>query len=367
MEAIDFTQALYLGFKHAHHQLSPWRQLTLGTPAALNELLPAVVLAKKIAQLQGFAAGVLAPSTLHLFQDIFDLFPNNQYAIFYDQDLYALGKWGVERAKGQGKKVDSFAHFDAAHLYKKIQATPLRPIIVTDGWCPKCGQLAPLKRYLQLAKARKGRVIIDDTQAFGLLGKKPNPYQPLGQGGGGVLKYLNLKDTQRMLTINSLAKSWGVPIAALSASPTLIQKYRQISSTRWHCSPVSAADLSILAHAYRRHHLLGARLRKRLVHNISFFQKGLRQMGFRVKEHFFPIQTLESRYSPLMLHQYLARQGVKTLLLTTHRKDRPVLTLIIRANHTLIALKQTLRIIQRFVKERHFSAHQKTKILCKPY
>lgn len=367
MQTIDFTQALYLGFKHAHHQLSPWRQLTLGTPAVLNELPTAVVLAKKIAQLQGLQAGVLAPSTLHLFQDVFDLFPNNQYAIFYDRDLYALGKWGIERAKGQGKKVYPFAHFRTTYLARKIRATPFQPIIVTDGWCPKCGQLAPLKDYLQLAKARKGWVLIDDTQSFGILGKNPSPYQPLGQEGGGILQYLNLKNVQRVLTINSLAKGWGVPIAALSASPNLIQKYRKISSTRWHCSPISVADVSALAHAYQQNHLLGERLRKRLIRNISFFQKGLGQMGFRINEHFFPIQTLESRHSPLMLHQYLAKQGVKTLLLTTHQKDRPVLTLIIRANHTLRVLKQTLCIIQRFVKERHFSAHQKTKILCKPY
>jgi 8-amino-7-oxononanoate synthase len=60
----DFTSALYLGFTHPSGSLSPWRALTLGRPAALEEPTGGRALARELTQLIGGEAGMLYPSTL---------------------------------------------------------------------------------------------------------------------------------------------------------------------------------------------------------------------------------------------------------------------------------------------------------------
>ncbi len=72
---IDFTSALYLGMRHAHGTLPPWLQLTTGRPAALKEAPEAVRLSEDIAQLLRCERALLAPSTLHLFWDLFESWP----------------------------------------------------------------------------------------------------------------------------------------------------------------------------------------------------------------------------------------------------------------------------------------------------
>jgi hypothetical protein len=70
---IDFTSALYLGMRHAHWALPPWLRLTTGRPAALEEPPEANRLSQDIARLLRCERAILAPSTLHLFWDLFDV------------------------------------------------------------------------------------------------------------------------------------------------------------------------------------------------------------------------------------------------------------------------------------------------------
>ena len=70
---LDFTSALYLGLGHPSASLAPWRALTLGRPAALEEPPGGRGLARDLALLMGGEAGLLYPSTLHLFRDLFQV------------------------------------------------------------------------------------------------------------------------------------------------------------------------------------------------------------------------------------------------------------------------------------------------------
>ena len=42
---------------------------------------------------------------------------------------------------------------------------------MTDGFCPGCGRAAPLREYLESARAQRGLLVLDDTQAIGVLGR----------------------------------------------------------------------------------------------------------------------------------------------------------------------------------------------------
>ena len=48
-----------------------------------------------------------------------------------------------------------------------------QPIVVTDGYCPSCGRPAPVRAYADLVRGTGGYLVLDDTQALGVLGAAP--------------------------------------------------------------------------------------------------------------------------------------------------------------------------------------------------
>src|SRR5690349_17762756 len=108
----DFTSALYLGLRHPIASLAPWPALSSGRPAALGESRDVAELAASFASLAGCEAGVLLPSTLHLFFDLFASLPRRS-TYFVDAGAYPVARWGVERVAARGSAVRTFAHYDA--------------------------------------------------------------------------------------------------------------------------------------------------------------------------------------------------------------------------------------------------------------
>ena len=184
---LDFTSALYLGFRHAHNTLRPWAQLTTGRPAALE---PAPE-ARACSTRPGAAAcvcerAVLAPSTLHLYWDLFDLLATRPH-----RDLRRRGDLSDRplghRAGGREGRPDGdvFRTHDPAaleYLLHRDRWVGLRPVVVTDGLCPTTGRTAPLPDYLRLVRERDGYLVVDDTQALGILGQAPAQRCPLRPG-----------------------------------------------------------------------------------------------------------------------------------------------------------------------------------------
>ena len=80
----DFTSALYLGFNHPSASLPPWGALTLGRPAALEEPTGGPALAQELTRLIGGEAGIVYPSTLHLFRDVFQVTAPKGTLIVFD-------------------------------------------------------------------------------------------------------------------------------------------------------------------------------------------------------------------------------------------------------------------------------------------
>ena len=140
---LDFTSALYLDLRHAHGALQPWAQLTTGRPAALEPAPKAVALAQDLARLLGCERAVLAPSTLHLFRDLFDVLARDRIAIYTDAGTYPIARYGVERAAREGRADIIFPVHDPAALASLLQrdrATGRRPVVVTDGLCTATGR-----------------------------------------------------------------------------------------------------------------------------------------------------------------------------------------------------------------------------------
>ena len=105
---LDFTSALYLGMGHSSRSLPPFERLTLGKPAALDAPPGSGAVERDLAALTGCDRALLAPSTLHLYWDIFGMFLSGGVSIFLDAGSYPVARWGVERARAAGTPMRAF-------------------------------------------------------------------------------------------------------------------------------------------------------------------------------------------------------------------------------------------------------------------
>jgi 8-amino-7-oxononanoate synthase len=335
MMGLDFTSSLYLGFWHEGSSLKSWSQLTSGKPAALFELAGSGAITRRLAKLQGCDEAALARSTLHLFWDLFGIIAGERIAIFQDDGTYSIARWGIERAEAQGIPVYRFPHKDVGALRRLLQrgSANRRPVVVSDGICTACGCMMPVRAYYEAAQQAGGLLVIDDTQALGILGTRQDPAAPYGHGGGGSLRHQNVFG-EGVIVISSLAKGFGVPLAVLSGSHDLVQKFKARSETRIHCSPPSAADIHATQQALDLNTTNGDDFRLRLAQLVQQFRQRLAEAGFSAEGGLFPVQTLRlpDRLNPGQVHRDLLDLGIRTLLRRGCRGGSR-LSLILTARH----------------------------------
>jgi 8-amino-7-oxononanoate synthase len=333
---VDFTSSLYLGLRHPSWSLRPWSRFTTGVPAGFTLPAEAQRVAHEVAKLQGCESGVLGSSSFHLFWDLFGTLARRAVTILFDAELYPIGRWGVERAMGHGVPVHKFAHHDLDSLcdwFKKNRSQ--QPLLVTDGFCPDCGNPAPLTEYLEILRNFGGRLIVDDTQSFGIFGDSRNTDIPYGRHGGGMLRRLQIEN-QDVLLICSLAKAFGAPAAVLSGSRGAIKDFKANSETRIHCSPPSIATIRAVEHALSINCKYGDRLRLRLAGLVTRFRSRAAEAGLRFTGGLFPVQTLNSESSTdiFIVHEQLLRRGIRTVLRQSPGRHGPRISFVVTARHT---------------------------------
>jgi 8-amino-7-oxononanoate synthase len=336
--ALEFTSALYLGLQHESWTLPPWHQLTTGMPAALDEPPGAREVAVQLAALQGRESATLGASTLHLFWDVFGILARERLAIYVDEGAYSIMRWGVERAAARGVRVHTFGHHGADDLRRRLfrdAITRLRPIVAADGFCPDCGEPAPIGAYLREVRRFDGCLVLDDTQALGILGHSPDVEAPYGRNGGGSLRHANIAGPDVVL-VSSLAKGFGVTLAVLSGSKVMIRNFESRSETRVHCSPPSAAVIHAAQHALALNEKCGDALRLRLARLILQFRERLAQVGLSTIGGLFPVQTLapSHRLDAAALYRRLMALGVRTVLRRAGGGADARISFLITVRHT---------------------------------
>lgn len=335
---LDFTSVLYLGMRHGSRSLRPWVQLTTGVPAALAQPSGMDEVAQRLASLQGCERATLGTSTLHLFWDLFGILARSAVTIYMDASAYPIVRWGVERAAALGIAVRKFPHHNVPALQRLIRQDALcgvRPLVVSDGFCTSCGKSAPVAEYLECVRAFGGQLILDDTQALGILGHSTVSDMPYGWGGGGILRWSNIRGPD-VIVVSSLAKGFGVPVAVLSGSNAMIRRFEMESKTRVHCSPPSLAVIHAAEHALDVNHEHGDALRLRLVQLVRRFRNRLKKAGFSATGGLFPVQTLAPipEIDARTLHQRLFQLGIRTVLRQGVNKNSPCISVLITARHT---------------------------------
>jgi 8-amino-7-oxononanoate synthase len=349
---IDFTSSLYLGMKHGSTELNGWEQLTTGVPAILNEPLVSLQVSKYVARMQGHEEGISAPSTLHIYSDLFELLKKKRIVLFIDEKIYPVSRYGIEKLQANQIRVQPFRHFDPVHLNGLVKAnvsSGAMPVIMSDGWCPLCGKAAPIYKYVNIIRPFNGTILIDDTQAFGILGEHQHEKMPYGMGGGGTLKWLNIRDDS-IVTVTSLAKAFGVPMAVIGGTSAFITAFKESSKTRIHSSPVSTVHLQAALNTFRINLNKGDMLRSKLWKNICLLKNKISQKTLVTGGGIFPVQNTRCRSSneTIRLYERLKKNKISTILLSLHNEQIPVISFIIRADHIPGQIMELASHIQSF-------------------
>jgi 8-amino-7-oxononanoate synthase len=349
---LDFTSALYLGLRHPSESLEPWDQLTLGRPAAMERPQGAAGVAGALAALMGCRRAVLAPSTLHLFWDLFGMLADAGARVFLDAGAYPIARWGVERAAARGSPVRVVPHHNPRALGELLERGLNErglPVFVADGYCPACGKPAPVARFLACLKHYEGLLILDDTQALGMLGGSPGPDMPYGRGGGGSVRFHGVRDAP-VVTVSSMAKAFGVPVAVLAGSDAMVSQFEERSATRVHCSPPSVAVIRAAAHALAVNRHSGDALRMRLARLVSRFRCGLAKVGIRTIGGPFPIQTLcLAGTDAIEIYERLRSRNVNPALLKNRNGTGAQIGFLLTARHTADAVDRAVAALWRAI------------------
>jgi 8-amino-7-oxononanoate synthase len=332
---VDFTSALYLGITHDSRSLQ-WNELTTGTPAVIRRTAATAAAERAFVALVGCERAVALTSTLHAFLDLFAQIGEPGVVVLHDAGVYPIACWGMERARLRGARVVPFRHHDPAALERRLAqlGSRVRPWVVSDGFCSGCGRAAPLDTYTALIRRFGARMVIDDTQAIGVLGAAPTSTAPLGSGGGGSLRRWSLAGDD-LLLIASLAKGFGAPLAMLAGGRRIVERFIARSDTLMHCSPPSAAAVAAALHAFSIHAARGEALRARLVARVRGLRQALRRRGFPPRGGLFPIQRvpIASARAAMALQRELARRGVRVVAARSRCTSQIALMFLVTARH----------------------------------
>ncbi len=334
----DFTRALYLGMTHGQASLPRWSALTLGQPAVLHETPTADWVCQHLANLQGAAQAVLLPSTLHLFWDLLSqLAQERPTVLLLDGGAYPILQWCARGA--QARSVRSFPHHDPYALQSQLLAAQrqgFRPVVVCDGFCPGCNAAAPLAEYARQVAMADGLLVVDDTQALGILGGHPSADCPYGHGGGGTPRWLAASGP-RVLIGASLAKALGAPLAALSGGLSRMRQFAQRSLTRLHCSPPSAVATLAAQAALTQLARAGEGMRATLLARVQRLRAQLMHFGLEAVGNLpMPVQSFRLRKASQLqaLWRRLLAGGVRCLLTQGCGRSTPQLSLLVTTRHT---------------------------------
>jgi 8-amino-7-oxononanoate synthase len=361
---LDFTSALYLGLCHPSGTLRPWARLTTGRPAALQAPPGTEGVTASFVHLLGCARATLGTSTLHIFWDVFQVLAMEPIGIYMDAGAYPIVRWGIERVSAQGVPTANFPRHDPAalaDLLRRHARFNRRPVVVTDGLCPATGRTAPVVEYLNLVRARGGYLVIDDTQALGILGRHSGPDAPYGRGGGGTPAWHDIQAPE-LIVGSSLAKGFGVPLAVLAGSQCVIARFENNSATRMHCSPPAVALIHAAAQALQVNASGGERLRWRLAQLVRRFRERLRQVGFVASGGLFPVQTLHpiAAIDAAKLHSLLQRAGVETVLHRAHNGRAARISFLLTASHRLEDIDRAIALLANIVAQQR--PRQRSKV-----
>ena len=209
-----------------------------------------------------------------------------------------------EAIAASGLPSHAFRHLDAEDLEAKLkrQVGAGQPLIVTDGLFSTFGEIAPLDELARVASPYGGRLLVDESHSFGVLGK-------LGRGAG---EHHNL-DTSSIVVGGSTGKAFGVLGGIIPGTSEEVASFRATPAARGASGgmPASAAMCARNLRYVRQHPELLQRLRT----NVKRVKGGLQKLGLDVGDNVVPIAAFVTTQDKSMaaLQERLMLEGIVVL------------------------------------------------------
>ena len=201
-----------------------------------------------------------------------------------------------------GKPVFTFTHRDAEDLGKKLRAQMKprqKPLILSDGVFPLFGQIAPVPKYLEVAKEYDPYIWLDDAHSVGVL----------GENGRGTYDYFGLK-SERLLFGGTFSKAFGAHGGVIPGKPEFVQSIREGHVMNGATSsPSPAAASALMGMDLLTNH---PEMRTQLWKNAKKVKAGLGRLGIPVDDTVFPAAawTLKSSDEMNRVHKAMMDRGI---------------------------------------------------------
>lgn len=257
-------------------------------------------LEQKIAEFCGTEDTILYAAAFDANGGVFEPILTNEDAIISDSLNHASIIDGVRLCKAARYRYENNNMADLEEQLKKAQAQRFR-IIVTDGVFSMDGYVAQLDKICDLAEKYDAMVMVDDCHAHGFIGKT----------GRGTAEYCDVLGRVDIIT-GTLGKALGGAMGGFTTGrKEIIEMLRQRS--RPYLFSNSLAPSIVGASNAVFDILKGTTaFRDKLMDNVAYFKKGVKEAGFDFKDGdsaIVPIMLYDAKLSQVFADRLL-KEGI---------------------------------------------------------
>ncbi|MDT8368084.1 MAG: aminotransferase class I/II-fold pyridoxal phosphate-dependent enzyme [Longimicrobiales bacterium] len=259
--------------------------------------------------------------------------------IVADQFAHASIVDGMILSKAKSK---FFRHNRVDDLDRKLAGFEGKKLVIVEGVYSMDGDLANLPAIMEVAKKHGARVLIDEAHSTFVF----------GENGRGVAEHFGL-DSEVDIHIGTFSKSLGGQGGFVAGSQELIDYLRGFSRSRFFScalAPTVVAGILAALRIARRE----PELRTRLMDNVGYMQKRLRDAGVDVGDSDSQVIPIMVRRDSLMFQigEDLFREGIfiNPVKYPAVGKHKSRFRMSISAAHTREDLAEGAEIITRVLK-----------------
>jgi len=252
----------------------------------------------------------------------------------------------IDGCRLSGATIQRYEHCNPSHLELVIKENEDRyekALIISDGVFSMDGDIAPLDKLCEIAKAHDIILMVDDAHGEGVLGK----------GGRGIVDHFGLHG-QVDIEVGTFSKAFGVMGGVVAGSAVIVDWLRQRGRPFLFSSAMTPADVAACLAAVD---ILeeSTQLVERLWANADYFKQGMAGIGFDIGNSQTPITPVLLGEAPLaqQFSRELFEAGIfaTSIGYPTVPKGRARIRVMISAAHSQADLDQGLEAFEKTAKK----------------